>query len=101
MKEEKQEIEIKQEIVTESEAVSQRTQFFLDELARMDLDSERRYKHLSSRIASLEQKGKSISDDPEKLLGSLFLIIAVIQAIPLVIDLVRKLWASESLPSQS
>jgi hypothetical protein len=72
--------------------------FFIRELSRMEHEQTQMYRNLSRRIAVVEQKGKS-NDDPEKMLTSVFMVLLVIQVLPLIIDIVRKLWEpSESLP---
>jgi len=74
-------------------------EFFIQELARMEHEEVQRYKHLSKRLVALEQKGKSMTDDPEKMLGSFFIVLFVIQVLPIVIDIIQA-WhrPSESLP---
>jgi hypothetical protein len=77
-----------------------RREFFLDELAAMDLKQERMYNYLARRVTILEQKGKSMADDPEKMIGSIILVLAMIQLIPLVIDwITRCRLSSQSLSS--
>lgn len=92
--------EEKQQDKSSAEIAIDRTRFFIDELARMEHQEARRYDHLSKRLAALEQKGKStMSDDPEKMLGTFLLIIGLIQVLPYIVDIVRQCKPSESLPS--
>ncbi len=72
---------------------------WLTTMADMQIQADQRYAHLSRRMSALEQKGKSIGDDPEKMIGSLFMILMVINLLPLLIDMVRAKWVhSESSP---
>lgn len=73
--------------------------FFISELAHMEQENVRRYMALSTRLASLERKGKTSSDDPMNMLGSVILVMVVLQVLPVVIDLLVRKWApSSSLP---
>jgi hypothetical protein len=74
--------------------------FFIKELAHMEQDSVKMYTSLSRRIAILEQKGKS-SDDPEKMLTNVFIVLMVIQLLPVVVDVLRSLWTPSASSSSS
>jgi hypothetical protein len=73
--------------------------FFIRELARMEHEQTQMYRNLSRRIATVEQKGKS-TDDPEKMLTSFFMVLLVIQVLPLIIDVVKSLWDHPLVSSQ-
>ena len=77
-----------------------RTEFFIQELERMDSLWERRYGSLVNRISLLEQKKKGSSDiDIEQLIGTIFLVMGILQILPLVFDLVSKWRSSPSFSS--
>lgn len=82
------------------EIVSDRTEFFIGELAIISRESDQRYASLSRRMAALEGKKHGAMDvDFDKLLGTMFLVVGVLQLIPLVFDLVSKWKSSSSSPS--
>lgn len=78
-----------------------RTDFFIDEFARIEADWSKQYVAMSNRIAKLEQKGKSTKDDPEKLFATVFIIVAVVQIVPLILDLVKDVCRSSPLQPSS
>jgi hypothetical protein len=78
------------------EIVSDRTEFFINELAAIDARQDVRYNSLARRMAALEARKHGAGDiDFDKLLGTMFLVVGVLQLIPLVFELVQQ-WRSSS-----
>jgi hypothetical protein len=70
-------------------------EFFIGELETISREQDNRYNSLTKRIAALEAKKGSSEFDVQELLGTLFLVMAVLQIVPLVLDLVKQ-WKSSS-----
>jgi hypothetical protein len=97
---EEMKVEEKQSTLPTDVAID-RTEFFIAELASMSSQHDKEilyYRNLATRVTILEQKGKSVGDDPEKMLGMFFLVMGVLQLIPMLIDVVKACRSSESLP---
>lgn len=73
-------------------------EFFMGELMKIEAEGDRRYGSLALRVQKLERKGKS-QDDPEAMLGQIFMGLMLLQLAPLVIELIRK-WLTESKSSE-
>jgi hypothetical protein len=64
-------------------------EFWMDELMKIEDVNQRRYDSVVMRLEKLEQKRKS-HDDPEAMLGSLFMFLMLVQVAPLVVELIRQ-----------
>jgi hypothetical protein len=64
-------------------------EFFIDELARISLEEDRRYISLSRRITALEANKKGMADDPETMMAGIFIVMIGLQLLPLVLDVIR------------
>lgn len=77
-------------------------QFFIDELARITTDNDRRYLSLSRRVAELEEEkrpGLLMEENPMGALIGIMALMMITEAIlPLVMEGIRR-WRSPSLPS--
>lgn len=75
-----------------------KTEWFIDELARMDRAQTLVNTVTSRRLTELESKTRgSFEDDPAKLMGSVFLVLIGLQLLPLVLDMVKQWSKSSSL----
>jgi len=81
--------EPKQEIRSETERL-------WDALADEHLDNERRYNSVARRLTELEDKSPSREDDPMKAIGSMIVVMVLLQVVlPLVGEMIMR-WRSES-----
>jgi hypothetical protein len=72
------------------------TSFFLDELAKMQEQNERRYNALSRRVALLEEDsspGLFQDDNPMKPLMGIIMIGMVVQLVAPLIEVLVKKWS--------
>jgi hypothetical protein len=79
-------------------------EFFIGELQSMhdEYEKDRRFfDSIVKRVQTLEGKQKPAEDDLQRMLGTLFIVCAVVQLIPIVIDLVRSLSCRKSGESLS
>ena len=73
-------------------------QFFIDELAKMNHDNDRRYESLTNRMAELERKTHGQTDEifDAKLMGFMIFITVAPILLQLTADLISKWRSSES-----